>query len=44
MAGFEHPRGLTVQAKLWSRFKETALNDNNPDITRYLGHSEIAAA
>ena len=44
MAGFEHPRGFTLQAKVWQRFSETAQNDNNPDITRYLGHGELAAA
>ena len=44
MAGFEHPRGLSLQARFWRRFSEKEANDNNPDITRYLGHSEIMAA
>ena len=44
MAGFEHDRlGLSLQARVWHRLKETAINDNNPDIAHYLGRGEVTA-
>jgi len=35
--------GLALYGKLWYRFKESEQDDDNPDITDYLGHGEIGA-
>jgi phospholipase A1 len=34
---------LALYGKLWYRFKESEQDDDNPDITDYLGHGEIGA-
>jgi len=41
-AGVERDN-LAVFAKLWYRIPESASDDDNPDITDYYGHGEIAA-
>jgi phospholipase A1 len=41
-ADFQLVRGdLALSFKPWARIKEDAQNDNNPDITDYLGHYEL---
>ncbi|MFQ5345132.1 MAG: phospholipase A [Mariprofundus sp.] len=34
---------LTLGLKAWYRIPESASSDNNPDITRFMGHSELYA-
>ena len=41
MAGMELGDRWTVQAKVWKRINEGARNDDNPDITDYLGRGEL---
>ncbi|MBY4599464.1 phospholipase A [bacterium BD-1] len=41
MAGFEKDNTWSLQARLWQRISETAAKDNNPDITRFLGHGDL---
>ena len=41
MAGMELDSRWTVQAKVWKRIKEGSRNDDNPDITDYIGRGEL---
>jgi len=41
MAGFEKDNNWALQLRVWKRFSESADKDNNPDITRYLGHGDL---
>ena len=41
MAGMELDQRWTVQAKVWKRIKEGNSNDDNPDITDYIGRGEL---
>ena len=43
-AEFAFERGpFTLSVRPWYRFKEDAADDDNPDITRYLGHGDLVA-
>ncbi len=42
MAGLEKGNQFRVLGKVWKRINENAANDDNPDITNYLGRAEIA--
>ena len=39
--GFGKDRKLIVLAKVWGRVREAALDDDNPDITDFMGNGEI---
>lgn len=41
MAGFEKDDAWALQLRLWKRFAESAKDDNNPDITHFLGHGDM---
>ncbi len=41
MAGFEKNNAWSLHVRLWKRFSETAAKDNNPDITKFLGHGDL---
>lgn len=41
MAGFEKDNRFNLQLRLWKRLPEKAENDNNPDISRYIGRGDI---
>ncbi|WP_424458688.1 phospholipase A [Ottowia sp.] len=41
MTGFEKNDTWALQLRLWKRFSEKAEDDNNPDITHYLGHGDL---
>ncbi|WP_051237246.1 phospholipase A [Ottowia thiooxydans] len=41
MTGIEKDNTWAVQLRLWKRFSESAAKDNNPDITRFLGHGDL---
>ncbi len=43
MTGMELSNRWQLHARLWKRIPENAANDDNPDITRYLGHGELRA-
>ena len=44
MAGFEKDERFSAQLRLWHRLPERAAQDNNPDITRYLGRGDLTLA
>lgn len=41
MGGIELDNRFTITGRLWKRVNEGAADDDNPDITQYLGRSEI---
>jgi phospholipase A1/A2 len=43
MAGAEQGDAFTLQGRLWERIPESAANDDNPDITDYIGRAELLA-
>ncbi|MDM0037099.1 phospholipase A [Variovorax sp. J22P271] len=43
MGGVELGDQFTITGRVWSRVSENAANDDNPDITKYLGHADIRA-
>ncbi|XAH23123.1 phospholipase A [Xylophilus sp. GW821-FHT01B05] len=43
MTGFEHGNEYSVNARIWKRLSESALNDNNPGISNYVGRGELLA-
>ncbi|HYP81760.1 phospholipase A [Variovorax sp.] len=43
MGGMELDNRFVVTARLWKRISESPDDDDNPDITDYLGHGELAA-
>ncbi|MDQ7972659.1 MAG: phospholipase A [Rhodocyclaceae bacterium] len=44
MGGVELDNQFAITAKIWKRINESAADDDNPDITKYLGHSEITGS
>jgi phospholipase A1 len=44
MAGAEHGRRFTLQGRLWQRVHEDLPDDDNPDISDFIGRAELAAA
>ncbi|MDM0047061.1 phospholipase A [Variovorax dokdonensis] len=42
MGGIELGNSFAVTARVWKRISESATDDDNPDITDYLGHGEIS--
>jgi len=44
MGGVELNDTFVITARLWSRLSESDADDDNPDITRYLGHGDVRAA
>lgn len=44
MGGVELGDKFAITGRVWSRISENAANDDNPDITKYLGHADIRAA
>jgi len=43
MAGMENGKGLTLTGRLWARLPERAGQDDNPDISDYIGRAELGA-
>ncbi len=43
MTGFEWGNRVIVNARAWKRINETAVKDNNPDISNYVGRGELQA-
>lgn len=41
MTGIEKDNTWAVQLRLWKRLSESDTKDNNPDITRFLGHGDL---
>jgi phospholipase A1 len=41
MGGAELGDKFTITGRVWSRVSENAANDDNPDITKYLGNADI---
>jgi len=41
MGGAELGDQFTITGRIWSRVSENAANDDNPDITKYLGNADI---
>ena len=41
MTGVEKGNDFAVTSRIWKRVKESALNDDNPGITNYLGRGEL---
>lgn len=44
MAGVEHGPRLRVTGRVWKRMPETAANDDNPDISDFVGRGELAGS
>ena len=44
MGGMELGDQFVVTGRVWKRISENAANDDNPDITKYLGNADIRAA
>ena len=42
MAGMERGDDFRLQARVWQRMPETRTNDDNPDISNYVGRAELA--
>lgn len=42
MGGMELDNRLRLSARVWQHLKETASNDDNPDITSFLGRAEFS--
>ncbi len=43
MAGMEQGQRWRVQGRIWHRLAESAANDDNPDISDYIGRGELQA-
>jgi phospholipase A1 len=43
MAGADHPSGATLVARLWQRLHESSANDDNPNISDFVGRAELTA-
>jgi len=43
MTGLEKGNDFAITSRIWKRVKEGALNDDNPDISNYLGRAELTA-
>lgn len=44
MAGADHPGGLVLTARVWQRLHESSANDDNPNISDYVGRAEVQAS
>ncbi|MFT4267463.1 MAG: phospholipase A, partial [Xenophilus sp.] len=44
MGGMELDSRFSITGRVWQRIHEDATDDDNPDITNYLGHSEITGS
>ena len=44
MGGAELGDKFVITGRIWSRISENANDDDNPDITKYLGHAEVRGA
>ena len=44
MAGVEHGPRLRVTGRVWKRMPETTANDDNPDISDFVGRGELAGS
>lgn len=44
MGGAELGDKFVVTGRVWSRISENSADDDNPDITKYLGHAEVRGA
>ncbi|WP_038211509.1 phospholipase A [Xenophilus azovorans] len=44
MGGVELDNRFAITGRVWKRIHEGASDDDNPDITKYLGHSEITGS
>jgi len=44
MGGVELDDRFAITGKFWKRIHESAADDDNPDITHYLGHSELTGS
>lgn len=44
MGGVELDSRFTITGRVWKRVNESAAEDDNPDITKYLGHSELTGS
>jgi phospholipase A1 len=43
MTGMEHGHDFNVRARVWQRIPEKLGNDDNPDISNYVGRAELSA-
>jgi phospholipase A1 len=43
MAGLEKGDAWRLQARAWTRLRESSANDDNPDISNHIGRAELAA-
>jgi phospholipase A1 len=43
MTGFERGNEFSLSGRIWQRLHESPEQDNNPDITNYIGHGEVQA-
>lgn len=43
MTGLEKGNDWVLTGRIWKRIKESAANDDNPDISNYIGRSELSA-
>ena len=44
MTGFEKDNNFTVTGRVWKRLNESAIDDNNPGISNYIGRGEVSVA
>ncbi|WP_225782566.1 phospholipase A [Xenophilus sp. Marseille-Q4582] len=44
MGGVELDNRFTITGRVWRRVQESGTDDDNPDIVKYLGHSEITGS
>ncbi|MBK9574338.1 MAG: phospholipase A [Rhodoferax sp.] len=44
MAGVEHGARLRVTGRVWKRMPESAANDDNPDVSDFVGRGELAGS
>ncbi|MDM0012217.1 phospholipase A [Variovorax sp. J22P168] len=44
MGGIEMGDKFVITGRVWKRISENAANDDNPDITKYLGNADVKAA
>ncbi len=43
MTGFEKDDTYSVNARVWKRLNESAIDDNNPQISNFIGRGEVSA-
>ena len=44
MTGFEKDNNFAVTGRVWKRLHESAVDDNNPGISNYIGRGEVSAS